>query len=273
MSHLRELRDRVRNAAIAFVLSFVLAWHYADPIYVWLREPLNVAWLSHSKQLGSLPQMTFSTVTEPFWTYTIVGLWAGIFVASPFIFYQLWQFIAPGLYKRERIIGVVFAIFSALFFVAGALFCYYFALVPMFTYLLGYANDQIRPMLLMTPYLELTRTMMIAFGAVFELPLLIYFLAKIGLVTWRSLWKFNRYFIVLAFIIGAILTPTPDPVGQTIMAMPMVILYNASILVAYVVGRNKAKRKAAEDAANGIIDVEDPDVLRRNVGTEDDEEK
>ena len=255
MSHLRELRDRVRNAAIAFVLSFIVAWNYAKPIYMWLLHPLNTAWLSHAKELGTMPQMMFGTLTEPFWTYTIVGLWAGIFVASPFIFYQLWQFIAPGLYKRERVVGVVFAVCSAIFFIAGALFCYYFALEPMFAYLLGFADAQTRPMLMMTPYLDLTRTMMIAFGAVFELPLLIYFLAKIGLVTWRSLWKFNRYFVVLAFIIGAILTPTPDPVGQTIMAMPMVILYNASILVAYIVGRNKAKRKAAEDAANGIIDT------------------
>jgi len=151
-----------------------------------------------------------------------IGLWAGVFVASPFIFYQLWKFIAPGLYKRERRIAMAFGGFSAIFFISGALFCYYFVLGNLYHFLLSYSTEELKPMIVMGEYLDLTRDMMLAFGAVFELPLLILFLSMIGLVTHRGLWKFNRWFVVIAFIIGAILTPSPDVVSQIMMAMPMI---------------------------------------------------
>jgi sec-independent protein translocase protein TatC len=185
-------------------------------------------------------------VTEPFWVYMSVSLWGGIFVASPFIFFQLWRFVAPGLYKRERRIGVAFAFFSGIFFVSGALFCYQYVLQNLYEFLLSYATKELHPMLVMKDYLDLTRNMMLAFGAVFELPLLIYFLALANLVTPRGLWKFNRWFVVLAFIIGAILTPSPDVVSQVMMAGPMILLYNFSIVAAYFVHRGKAKRLAEE---------------------------
>jgi sec-independent protein translocase protein TatC len=183
-----------------------------------------------------------------------VAMWAGIFVSSPLVFYQLWKFIAPGLYKKERAIGLVFSICSALFFVAGALFCYYLVLENLYAYLLSYSNSSLQPQIMMDTYFDLTKDMMLAFGAVFEMPVLIYFLAKIGLVTHRSLWKFNRWFIVLAFIIGAVLTPSPDPISQIMMAVPMVILYNLSILTAYVVTRNKEKKRAADKAREAAVE-------------------
>ena len=118
LSHLRELRDRVRNAAIAFVLAFGVCFYFAQEIYDWLQVPIERAWATHT---GLPPfKMNFATLTEPFWVNMSVALWAGIFVASPFIFHQIWKFIAPGLYKRERRIGVTFAVFSAIFFVGGA---------------------------------------------------------------------------------------------------------------------------------------------------------
>jgi sec-independent protein translocase protein TatC len=204
--------------------------------------------------------MNFKSVTEPFWVYLSVSLWAGIFAASPFIFYQLWQFIAPGLHKRERRIGIAFAAISGVLFVAGGAFCYYFALEPMFRFLLGYANDTIHPQLMMSEHLELSRNMMLAFGAVFELPLLLVFLAGIGLVTHRSLWKFNRWFVVIAFIVGAILTPSPDPVAQVIMALPMVVLYNLSILAVFVMTRRReAKIRAAGGHVEGDPEPDDDD--------------
>ena len=254
LSHLAELRDRVRNAAIFFMLAFVVCWYFADEIFVWLKEPLISVWRSHQDKLGSDPHLTFGRLTEPFWVDMSIGMWAGIFASSPFIFYQLWRFIAPGLYKRERKVVVWFAIFSALMFCIGALFCYEFVLENLYGFLIGYGSHDLQPMIMMSDYLDLTRDMMLAFGAVFELPLLIYFLALVGLVTHRGLWKFNRWFIVLAFIIGAILTPSPDAVSQIMMATPMVILYNASILLAWRVTvkreRKQAAERAREDAAN-----------------------
>lgn len=254
MEHIRELRDRVRNAAIAFVAAFGVCWYFSESIYEWLKVPLRAAWANHAAVIGPKVTLQFDTITLPFWVYISVALWAGLFVASPFIFHQLWRFIAPGLYQRERRVGIVFAISSAVCFIAGAAFCYYFCLLPLFDFMLGYANAEQMPLLNIRDYFDLTRTMMIAFGAIFEMPVLIYFLSMVGLVTHRSLWKFNRWFIVLAFVIGAVLTPGPDVVSQLLMASPMIILYNASILIAYAVTKRREKRAAAlerGDAGDG----------------------
>jgi sec-independent protein translocase protein TatC len=252
LSHLRELRDRVRNAALFFVGGFVVCFIYAKEIYAWLREPLFESWAARNAALAAAkkptlgdPSMHFSSLTEPFWVNMSIALWAGIFVASPFIFYQLWKFIAPGLYKRERRITVLFAITSAVMFTGGALFCFYIALPGIYDFLLGYADPESKPVLMMQLYLDLTRDMMLAFGAVFELPLLILFLSMIGMVTHRGLWRFNRWFVVIAFVVGAILTPTPDVASQVAMAGPMIILYNLSILLAWAVTARREKADAA----------------------------
>jgi sec-independent protein translocase protein TatC len=251
LAHLRELRDRVRNAAVFFAAAFVVCFIFSDEIYAWLREPVFDAWAAKNAALVAKgrpslgdPSLSFGSLTEPFWVNMSIALWAGIFVASPFIFYQLWKFIAPGLYKRERRITVVFAICSALMFTGGAAFCFYFVLPNLYDFLLGYASADYKPILMMQSYLDLTRDMMLAFGAVFELPLLIYFLAMVGLVTHRGLWKFNRWFVVIAFVVGAILTPSPDVVSQIMMAMPMIVLYNISILLAWGVTSKREKADA-----------------------------
>jgi sec-independent protein translocase protein TatC len=260
MEHIRELRDRVRNAAIAFVAAFGVCWYFSESIYEWLKVPLRAAWANHAAVIGPKVTLQFDTITLPFWVYISVALWAGLFVASPFIFHQLWRFIAPGLYQRERRVGIVFAISSAVCFIAGAAFCYYFCLLPLFDFMLGYANAEQMPLLNIRDYFDLTRTMMIAFGAIFEMPVLIYFLSMVGLVTHRSLWKFNRWFIVLAFVIGAVLTPGPDVVSQLLMASPMIILYNASILIAYAVTKRREKRAAALERGETGDDGDDGDA-------------
>jgi sec-independent protein translocase protein TatC len=244
LSHLAELRDRVRNAAIAFMIAAFVCFYFSDDIFEWLKEPLFTVW--RAKKLGEEPHLVFTQLTEPFWVNMSIALWAGVFAASPFIFHQLWKFIAPGLYKRERTIAVSFGVFSALFFVAGALFCRYFVVTRLADFMLGFSTQQQKPMIAMQGYLDLIRDLMLAFGAVFELPLLIYFLALTGMVTHRGLWKFNRWFIVLAFIIGAILTPTPDVPTQLMMALPMIGLYNFSILLAWRVTLRRERKAAAE---------------------------
>lgn len=241
LSHLRELRDRVRNAAICFVIAFVGCFLVNEEIFAWLEQPMRNAW--DTSKMGDF-RVVYTTLTEPFWVGMSIALWAGIFVASPFIFYQLWRFIAPGLYKKERRITMAFAGFSAVFFVGGALFCYFFVLPNLYEFLLSYSDKEQHAMIAMQGYLDLTRDMMLAFGAVFELPLLILFLSMVGLVTHRGLWKFNRWFVVIAFIIGAILTPSPDVVSQIMMAAPMIALYNFSILLAWRVTLRREKRDA-----------------------------
>ena len=271
LSHLKELRDRVRNAAIAFLLAFGVCFYFAQEIYDWLEAPVARAWKANPN-LGEF-KMSFATLTEPFWVNMSVALWAGIFLASPFIFYQIWRFIAPGLYKRERKIGVFFAVFSALFFVSGALFCYELVLNQMYKFLLDYSSVKHAPTLMLQGYLDLTRDMMLAFGAVFEMPLLIFFLSMIGMVTHRGLWKFNRWFVVLAFIIGAILTPSPDVVSQILMAAPMIVLYNLSILVSWYVTVQREKKEAVlrdqEAAADALERMNRP---KKTVDDDEDEE-
>jgi sec-independent protein translocase protein TatC len=267
LQHLVELRDRVRNAAIFFIIAFLVSWYFAHEIFDWLRGPLFDIWSAHTgpgipaAEDWGPPTLIYTGLTQPFWVDMSIGMWAGIFLASPFIFYQLWAFIAPGLYKRERRTTIAFAIFSAIFFVCGALFCFYFALPKLYDFLLSYNTEGLKSLPNIQEYLDLTRDMMLAFGAIFELPLLIYFLAMVGLVTHRGLWKFSRWFIVLAFIIGAILTPGPDVVSQFMMATPMIVLYNVSILLAWRVTVRREKRLAAlgadapkEKAANDDSD-------------------
>jgi len=240
LSHLRELRDRVRNAALFFVAAFIVCWIFSDQIFDWLQAPMRSVW--DTKTLGDF-QVVYTTLTEPFWVGMSIAMWAGIFVASPFIFYQLWKFIAPGLYKRERKIAVLFAGFSALLFITGALFCYQFVLPRIYSFLLSYSDNDQHAMIQMQGYLDLTRSLMLAFGAVFELPLLILFLAMVGLVTHRGLWKFNRWFCVIAFVISAMLTP-PDVASQVMLALPMIGLYNISILLAWSVTKKREAKQA-----------------------------
>lgn len=259
LSHLRELRDRVRNAAIFFGLAFGVCFYFASDIYSWLKQPLFNVW--DTERLGN-PHLAFGSLTEPFWVDMSVALWAGIFAASPFIFHQIWKFIAPGLYKRERRITVAFAVFSAIFFISGALFCYEFVLERLYKFLLSYANKETLAVVMMQEYLDLTRNMMLAFGAVFELPLLIYFLSMVGLVTHRGLWKFNRWFVVIAFVVGAILTPSPDVVSQIMMAAPMIGLYNVSILLSWYVTAKRERKQAALRVKEEAADAEERERIR-----------
>jgi sec-independent protein translocase protein TatC len=280
LSHLRELRDRVRNAAIFFIGGFAVCFVYANEIYAWLREPLFDSWAAKNAALAAAgkpslgdPSMHFGSLTEPFWVNMSIALWAGIFVASPFIFHQLWKFIAPGLYKRERKITVAFAGFSAVMFTSGALFCFYLALPNIYDFLLGYADPANKPVVMMQLYLDLTRDMRLAFGAVFELPLLILFLSMVGMVTHRGLWKFNRWFVVIAFVVGAVLTPTPDVVSQVVMAGPMIILYNLSILLSWAITSRREKADARLREQERLADEEERAARRaKQAGDTDDGE-
>jgi len=262
MEHLRELRVRVRNSAIALILCFFVAYTFKGEILYFLVRPLIDAMVERGADPELVAQaLYYRDLLEPFWTFISLALWSGLFLASPFVFYQLWKFISPGLYKRERLIGVAFAVSSAICFIGGALFCYYLVLPVAYDFLLGFATSNLAEVehafgieyefdynialkyeQNLRPYVDLTRNLMLAFGLIFELPVLIGVLAGLGMVTHRSLWKFNRWWIVISFVIGAILTPTPDPLSQTLMAGPMIVLYNLSILIAWVITRRREAR-------------------------------
>jgi sec-independent protein translocase protein TatC len=289
LEHLRELRVRLRNAVIGLALGFVIAYFFSQELFVLLARPLVEVWAQVSSSNPSLgkPVLYFNSLVEPFWVYLSVSLWGGVFVASPIIFHQLWLFVAPGLYRNERRYGVAFALTSAVLFVGGAVFCYHLVLPAAYRFFLDYSTHNLadlqrglgvkysvadaialQPLLGMDAYLGFVKKLLLGFGLVFELPLLIVFLTLAGAVTHRSLWRFNRWFVVLAFVVAAMLTPGPDVISQILMALPMVVLYNGSIVAAYLIGRRReaAARAVAEaEAAADRRDIDpdaDPDADR-----------
>jgi sec-independent protein translocase protein TatC len=252
MEHLRELRDRIRNSVLALVVGFIAAYAFSVDLLHLLELPLAEALANHPEL--DLPEgLSVLSMMEVLWTRLSIAFWAGIFIASPVIFYQIWLFIGPGLYQHEQKVAIPFAFFSFVLFTGGALFCYFFVLPTVCDFLIVYSTEEagvisssalpIKLNLTLNEYYAFAKRLLIGFGFVFELPLLIFFLSIVGMVTHRSLWKFNRYAVVLSFILAAILTP-PDPISQVAMAGPLVILYNISILIAFVVTKRREAKQA-----------------------------
>jgi sec-independent protein translocase protein TatC len=184
----------------------------------------------------------YTNPPEAFFTYLKISVVAGIFLVSPYIFYQIWGFIAPGLYKHEQRLMIPIAFFSALFFVTGALFGYFIVFPFGFEFFAGFTTQDIHFIPKLNEYLSFALKLLFAFGIVFELPLFIFFLARLGVVTAASLRKKRKYAILIIFMAAAILTP-PDPFTQSLMAGPMIILYELGIVVAMVFGKKKAKEE------------------------------
>jgi len=255
--HIRELRDRLRNAVIALTIGFAISLKFAEDIFVILARPIQDAWLKLSpdnEALGSGVSFYFHGLIDPFWAYFSIAFWSGIFIASPVIFYQVWKFISPGLYKNERRWGFAFATVSAMLFFLGATFCYYIVLPTVCEFLLGYSNNNLGsanitllPELTIRDYFDFAKRLLIGFGLIFELPLVILVMSIMGLVTHRSLWKFNRWAILLSFVISAALTP-PDIYSQMFMAGPLIVLYNISIILAFFVTLSKERKQKAMNA-------------------------
>nr|WP_245587809.1 twin-arginine translocase subunit TatC [Desulfovibrio inopinatus] len=231
LEHLEELRRRLLRCFIALGIGFLGCYNFAEQMFKVLMEPLI-------KVLPANSTLIYTSVAEGFITYVKVALVGGFFVASPYIFFQVWRFIAPGLYREERILIIPVSFFSAFFFVAGALFGYFVVFPFGFEFFMSFGDQNIVPMPAMKDYFSFTVTLLFAFGVVFELPVFIFFLARLGLVTAKSLRKFQRYALLLAFVVSAIITP-PDVISQCMMALPLMILYEIGIWVAYFFGKKK----------------------------------
>jgi sec-independent protein translocase protein TatC len=248
LEHLVELRVRLRNAALAFLLamigSFIFVQHYFD----WLTRPVRRG----LRDAGHEMNFYAKSLTEPFWVYMKLAIVGGLLVSAPFIFWELWRFVAPGLYRRERRLGVLIATATAVCFLGGAAFSYAFMCEPAAYYLTklctSFAGDlpfKLDTMLMMDEVANFQMMTLAGCGLAFELPVVLSILGWMGLISSRGLLKFNKYAIVLAFVVGAVLTPSTDPFTQTLLAVPIFTLYNLSILVVWMIERARRKRDAA----------------------------
>jgi sec-independent protein translocase protein TatC len=229
LEHLDELRRRIGISLLAIVAGFGVCWYYAKPIFSWLQRPVT-------QFLAAGDKLAFTGLIDPFMLYMKVGLLGGIFLASPVVLYQVWLFVAPGLYRNERRVVLPFVLFTTAFFLLGGYFGYAVAFPMVCRFLLQVGAD-FKQVVTINEYFSMASKVILGLGLVFELPVLMLFLARIGVVNYRFLLRHFRYAVIVIFIIAAIITPTPDVATQSVFAIPMVLLYLLGVLVAWLFGK------------------------------------
>ncbi len=241
-SHLDELRKRLVRILIAVGIGFGACWFVREWLFQIITAPL----------VRVLPQnsyMIYTSLPEAFFNYMKISFYASLFLTSPFTLYQLWKFVSPGLYQKEKKYVAPFVISSTILFVGGVLFGYYLALPPAYSFFVEFSSDFLKPMFSLKEYLSLSLKLLLVFGLSFELPVFIFFMAKIGIVSSKTLAKQRRYAILIIFIAAAVLTPSPDAITQIIMAIPLMILYEFSIFIAKFAEK---KRPEADDTKEDV---------------------
>jgi sec-independent protein translocase protein TatC len=239
LEHLDELRRRIVYALIAVVVGFLIACLFITRIFNFIMTPMQAA----------LPQgqtLIFTEPTEALMLYLKMALLVGILIASPGVMTQVWLFVAPGLYANEKKLAIPFVVLSSFFFIAGAVFSHFVVFPLTWAFFQSFSSDQLTFMPRIEPAFGLYVKLMLTFGLIFQMPTLVLFLARLGLVTARFLLRNMKYAILIMFIVGAVLSPGTDPVGQALMAGPMFLLYLLSIGLAWLFG--KKKEPVTEDA-------------------------
>jgi sec-independent protein translocase protein TatC len=231
-AHLEELRWRVLKSILAIAVGFAVSYWYADVLFDILVRPLYAAAAGHEVKLIG------TGIAEAFFTKLKVAAIAGVFLATPILLYQIWRFVAPGLHEHEKWYVVPFVLFGTLFFVGGALFCYELVFEVGYAFFIDqYVSVGIEPALRISEYLSFSSRLVLAFGVTFELPVVAFFLARIGAIDHWTLIRPWRYALIAIVVIAAILTPGPDVASQLLLATPLTLLYVVSIGVAYVFRR------------------------------------
>jgi sec-independent protein translocase protein TatC len=239
LDHLDELRRRLVASAISLACGTLVAFAFINRIFDFIMRPL-------AEKLPPGSKLTAIEPTEPFMMYVKIALLSGVVISAPLIMWQLWLFIAPGLYIHEKRYAAPFVILASLFFVAGAAFSHYFLFPVAWVFLAGFAPDY----MMFTPRIEavfsLYTMLMLAMGLIFEWPAVVFVLARMGIVSAGFLWRHIKYAVLIIFIAAAVITPTGDMMTQSLMAAPMLGLYVLSIGVAWIFGRRRRKADPAE---------------------------
>ena len=238
LEHLDELRKRIIWALVGVVVGFALAVGFLDQLYQFVIGPMHLL-------LKPGQQLIFTDPTEALMIKLKIAVIAGILIASPLVMTQVWMFIAPGLYVNEKKAAIPFVVFSSSLFVLGAAFAHYYVFPLTYQFMASFADEILTYMPRIEPTFSLWMKLVLTFGLVFQMPALVLFLSKLGLVTAGFLWRNFKYAVLIIVIIGAVLSPGTDPVGQLALSIPMIILYLLSIGLAWAFGK---KRKPTEDA-------------------------
>jgi len=247
--HLRELRTRIVRALYGVVPGVIAGWLFKEQLLDLLLKPWIAAW--HNLDLGD-PQIHFANPLDPFVAYLKIAMVVGVLAGAPWIFWQIWGFIAPGLYRKEKRMALPFVFFSTVCFVGGAAFGYIIVFPMAFETFLGFGgmlpshDIVVQPTIMITEYLNLVTRLLLAFGIVFEVPVVVTALAAMGMVNGPMLLRFSRWWVLIAALLSAILTP-PDVASQIMMLVPLVVLYFISVGIAFVIGDRRKKRAEAEN--------------------------
>jgi len=239
LDHLEELRHRLVLSAAAVFVGFLLSFTFINRIFEFIMRPLQ-------QVLPAGGKLIYTEPAEAFLLYMKVAALAGLFLAAPVVLWQLWRFIAPGLYANEKRFAIPFVLFSTFFFAAGALFSHFVVFPWAWRFFAGFSTDYMQFTPKIGPVFSLYVRMMLAMGLVFEMPTLVLFLARIGLVTPRLLIRNTKYAVLVIFVVAAVLTPGPDIVSQLLMAGPMMLLYAISIVIAWVFQKKREPDGAGE---------------------------
>lgn len=238
MAHLAELRKRLVWSAMAAGAGTLAAFPFKEHLLRFMVDPLMAV-------LPEGQKLIYTALPEAFFTYLKLSILTGVLAALPVIFYQMWNFVAPGLYRHERRYAVGFVVSSSLLFFVGAIFGYQVVFPYGFKFFVGFGNDLLQPLPALKAYFSFSLRLLIAFGAIFELPIVVFFLARMGVVDHRFLRKHYKWAILMTFVVGAMFTP-PDVVTQVLMALPLIILFEISIWVAKIFGKKGRTEKGSD---------------------------
>jgi sec-independent protein translocase protein TatC len=243
LEHLEELRQRLIRSLLALVVGFAVSWGFHERIFHFLTQPLR----AHDPNI----KFVYTGPSDALMLYMKMAFFVGIFVASPYILYQIWAFISPGLYPHEKGYALPFILFGTVFFIGGAAFGHFYLFPITFRFLGQFGGEDMQFLPKIDEYYSFYSWFLLGLGIVFQVPVVILILARIGLVTPRFLLRQTKYAILVSFVVAAVLTPTPDMVTQTLLALPMIGLYLLGVGVAWLFGKPRRARERALDPAAG----------------------
>ncbi len=238
LEHLEDLRKRLFNSFLAIIITLVPSWFFSQEVFRLLARPVT-------RYLPEGTKLAYTGLTEPFLLYLKVSFLTAIFVSSPFIFLQIWYFVAPGLYQKEKRYVIPFVSATTFFFLLGAAFGY-FIIFPWACRFFLNLGSEFQSVITINSYFNLSLKLLLGIGLVFEMPTLVFFLARIGVISSRWMLRNFKYAVLVIFVIAAVITPTPDIITQSILAIPMLVLYSLSILVVLFVEKAKIRKRAQE---------------------------